>query len=414
MTIQDVHTNVQAVRRICETEESVNATTTPTSTMYLVSHPDPASGKDILLWDDILAAFKVDVVHVRSGAVVLPFLKGPDFKNLDPLRIATVPGVTLDVVVRRPMNGSNDLELESQAAASDDITSNSRDAKEPELFSTSDEPFSYDPPEYSTIIIQDFTEIERKAKLGDKEAQFALGEMYKDGRGVEQDYRAAMTWYLKAAEQGDMASQARVAYLYRDGLGVEQDHAAAVKWYLKAAGQGDANSQSSVAYLFEDGLGTPQDFNQAREWYQRAADQGLAVAQSNLGYMYEHGRGVAQDYSRAMKWYLMAADQGQGAAQQNIGNLYHSGRGVSKDFSLAMDWYRKAADQGRPSAYYHIGLLYERGHGVEVNKATAREWYTKAIEGGFTRAKAQLESMNQKEDADKVDKKRGLLRRIFN
>ncbi|KAK5829510.1 hypothetical protein F5H01DRAFT_316377 [Linnemannia elongata] len=81
MTIQDVHTNVQAVRRIYDTEESVNATTTPTSTMYLVSHPDPASGKDILLWDDILAAFKVDVVHVRSGAVVLPFLKGPDFKK---------------------------------------------------------------------------------------------------------------------------------------------------------------------------------------------------------------------------------------------------------------------------------------------------------------------------------------------
>lgn len=81
MAIQDTHNNVQAVRRIYETEQSPNATTTSTDTIYLVSHPDPVSGNDILLWDDILAAFKADVVHVRSGSVVLPFLKGLAFKK---------------------------------------------------------------------------------------------------------------------------------------------------------------------------------------------------------------------------------------------------------------------------------------------------------------------------------------------
>lgn len=66
--------------------------------------------------------------------------------SLDPLRIVTVPGVTLDVVVRRQLNGSSELELELQAAASDDLTHNSSDAKEPELFSTSDDQYSCDPP----------------------------------------------------------------------------------------------------------------------------------------------------------------------------------------------------------------------------------------------------------------------------
>jgi hypothetical protein len=81
MTTQDIHPTFQAVRRVYENEHSANSSTVPTETLYLVCHPDPSLGKDILLWDDILAAFKDNIVHVRSGAVVLPFLKGSDFKK---------------------------------------------------------------------------------------------------------------------------------------------------------------------------------------------------------------------------------------------------------------------------------------------------------------------------------------------
>ncbi|KAG0377314.1 hypothetical protein BGX24_006336 [Mortierella sp. AD032] len=66
-----------------------------------------SSGRDIVLWDDILAVFK-SALYVRSGAVALPFLKGLDFKNLDPLRIVAVPGASLDLVVR---GQPNDKEL---------------------------------------------------------------------------------------------------------------------------------------------------------------------------------------------------------------------------------------------------------------------------------------------------------------
>lgn len=40
------------------------------------------------------------------------------------------------------------------------------------------------------------------AYCGDKEAQVVIGDMYKDGRGVPQDYQTAMEWYLKSANQG--------------------------------------------------------------------------------------------------------------------------------------------------------------------------------------------------------------------
>lgn len=41
----------------------------------------PLSGKDILLWDDIQAAFDNAVIPVRSRIVVLLFLNGPAFKS---------------------------------------------------------------------------------------------------------------------------------------------------------------------------------------------------------------------------------------------------------------------------------------------------------------------------------------------
>ncbi|OAQ25704.1 hypothetical protein K457DRAFT_34942, partial [Linnemannia elongata AG-77] len=95
MAVQDVHTNVQGVRRVYESGPPSSSS----ETMYLVCHPDPSLKKDILLWDDILAVFS-SALYVRCGATVLPFAKGPDFKNLDPLRIAAVPGATIDVVIR--------------------------------------------------------------------------------------------------------------------------------------------------------------------------------------------------------------------------------------------------------------------------------------------------------------------------
>lgn len=78
---QEAHPMVQAVRRVYASGYSANNCTSSTETIYLVCHPDPSSGKDILLWDDIKAAFDHFVIHVRSGAVVLSFLKGADFKK---------------------------------------------------------------------------------------------------------------------------------------------------------------------------------------------------------------------------------------------------------------------------------------------------------------------------------------------
>jgi TPR repeat protein len=42
----------------------------------------------------------------------------------------------------------------------------------------------------------------KAADQGDQLAQFKIGLLYYNGKGVAQDYAQAMSWYRKAADQG--------------------------------------------------------------------------------------------------------------------------------------------------------------------------------------------------------------------
>ncbi|KAF8932762.1 hypothetical protein BGZ47_011192 [Haplosporangium gracile] len=67
---------------------------------YTATHQDGSVGKEIVLWEDVLVV-SLDVLYLQHKAKALPFLKGPDLKAFDPVRIAAVPGTTLDVVAEQ-------------------------------------------------------------------------------------------------------------------------------------------------------------------------------------------------------------------------------------------------------------------------------------------------------------------------
>ena len=64
---------------------------------------------------------------------------------------------------------------------------------------------------------------QKAAQQGDAQAQFNLGEMYRRGHGVTQDYEKAVEWYQKAAKQGDAQAQFNLGEMYRRGHGVTQN-----------------------------------------------------------------------------------------------------------------------------------------------------------------------------------------------
>ena len=84
---------------------------------------------------------------------------------------------------------------------------------------------------------QDLSDMKLKAEQGDAAAQIQLGFTYEHGKGVPQDYKEAVKWYLKAAEQGNAIGQFNLGVMYEHGKGVPQDYEEALNWYRKAAEQ---------------------------------------------------------------------------------------------------------------------------------------------------------------------------------
>lgn len=94
-----------------------------------------------------------------------------------------------------------------------------------------------------------FIQMKAYAENGYAEAQYYLGMMYDDGKGIERDSALAAEWYRKAAEQGIAAAQSNLGAMYETGDGVQTDYIQAVKWYRLAAGQGDEEAQRRLDEL---------------------------------------------------------------------------------------------------------------------------------------------------------------------
>lgn len=87
----------------------------------------------------------------------------------------------------------------------------------------------------------------------------------------------------KAAEQGDAKAQYNLGVMCREGRGVPQDNQQALSWYRKAAEQGHIDAQYNLGVMYEEGLGVPQDDSQSQHWYRKATEQGHAEAKDRLG-----------------------------------------------------------------------------------------------------------------------------------
>lgn len=61
-------------------------------------------------------------------------------------------------------------------------------------------------------------------------AQYNLGKLYEDGKGVEWNYSGAAYWYRKAAEQGHSRARSKLGILYLNGRGVPQDAVEGTAW----------------------------------------------------------------------------------------------------------------------------------------------------------------------------------------
>lgn len=132
----------------------------------------------------------------------------------------------------------------------------------------------------------------------------ALAGPLEDGIAAyrEKEYNKAAELWQPLAEKGEAAAQYYLGTLFAEGKGVERNDATAFKWFERAANQGNADAQYNVGASYAEGTGVAKSYADAAKWFRRAADQGIVFAQVNLGLLYAAGNGVPEDNVEAFKW----------------------------------------------------------------------------------------------------------------
>ncbi|MCF7689158.1 MAG: sel1 repeat family protein [Cephaloticoccus sp.] len=78
----------------------------------------------------------------------------------------------------------------------------------------------------------DYIKYEKMAEAGDGTAMVTIGLYYHQGEGVQQDYRKAAEWYLKAIAAGNADAFNNLGVLFRDGNGLPQNRKLAYLIFL--------------------------------------------------------------------------------------------------------------------------------------------------------------------------------------
>jgi uncharacterized protein len=182
--------------------------------------------------------------------------------------------------------------------------------------------------------------MQKAAEQNLPDAEFALGLMYDQGRGVDVDKARAGKLILKAAKGGLPIAQHAAGNMYIKGLnGVTTNFVEAAKWFRTAADQGYADSQEEFASLLAIGMGVTKDSAEAAKWWEKAAVNGNSTAAFNLGGAYFRGDGVSPDFNKAFEWTKKAAEKGYPMAQLSLGRFYLEAWGTKKDLVEALKWF---------------------------------------------------------------------------
>ena len=87
--------------------------------------------------------------------------------------------------------------------------------------------------------------VTKAAEQGYAAAQYSLGMMYHEGKGVPQDYKQAADCFTKAAEQGHADAQFILGLMYRAGKGLPQNYKRAYMWLSIAVCNGYSDSRNT-------------------------------------------------------------------------------------------------------------------------------------------------------------------------
>ena len=152
--------------------------------------------------------------------------------------------------------------------------------------------------------VQRETEFREKAGVQLARTEFLKGADY-DEQG---NYQEAVYWYRQAADKGSAAAQYTLGFMYHDGRGLKQSYPEAVKWFIKAAEQEYPPAQTALGIMYLHGVGVAQDTDEAVKLLSKAAEQGYEHAQEVLNGIPPQDTSVSYDtYTPSKSTYQKTA-----------------------------------------------------------------------------------------------------------
>ena len=239
------------------------------------------------------------------------------------------------------------------------------------------------------------------AEQGDADAQFKLGQIYRQGGGgqnVKKDPVEAVKWFRKAADQGHVRAICLLGSSYVIGYGVKKDMPEGIKWYRKAAVLGSTTAYGFFAdcFVVDNGLyldsGLSKNDIEAYA-YCILAGRGDKILSNKLNpAQIEAGKKRSQELKiQFLREYLQLltgkAEQGDVKSQITLGAKYQVGvEGFPKDLKEAIKWYSLAANKGNTEALWSLGRCY-----LDLNEPQeAIKWFNKSLALGNTNAKNSI------------------------
>jgi TPR repeat protein len=240
-----------------------------------------------------------------------------------------------------------------------------------------------------SIDYSNFVQVKKAAERGDPRAMFQLGEMYSDGKLVQENFAESAKWYRRGADAGYPEAHTSMGIISLiKAIGLADSDESAVRFRSDESKKSEFISM--VIHSERLQIRNQMALKESVKWLRMGAEQGHdANAQFVLGLLTGAGVGVEKDFVQAAKWIRLAATK-EPAAQAFMGIYYLTGRGVEKDFVEAARRLRDAAEKEVPMAYAPLGIMYAEGLGVVKDYAEASKWLRKGIQHGDPEAKGYL------------------------
>ncbi len=271
------------------------------------------------------------------------------------------------------------------------------------------------------------------ANSGFGNAQYQLGLIYLEGKGIPKDIVLAEKWLELASNNGIIQASNKLGDLYLDGnlkpKDNEHPYSKSTRLYYRGSKKGDSYSHFKLGWLclvFYKNIKNAEDHyekaslnhdyelmykigytydgtsastlnlseaiknNIVKKWYERASP-GSAAASFKLGEMFYSGReGIPMDKSLAETYLLRSIEKG-GKGGVIVGNIYRE----KKEYEKAFYYYKKEAERGDNSwAMFLTGEWYINGWGTPRNRQEGIRWLKKSASMGRSDALKKLKEMN--------------------